>query len=80
MFLIPTLFLNLIPLVDLFRRDYHFHFQGLGISGWRIWFLHGGIGLWFEVGFFLCGLGVGLVVVPSCGSWVGSFGGLRVEA
>ena len=37
----------------------------------------------FRLGFFYAGLGVGLLgllVVPSCGSWVGSFGGLRVEA
>ena len=34
----------------------------------------------FRLGFFYAGLGVGLLVVASCGSWVGSFGGLRVEA
>ena len=29
-----------------FIRDYHFHFLGLGISGWGIWFFYGGVGVW----------------------------------
>ena len=33
----------------------HFHFLRLGISGWGIWFFYGSIGVWFEVGIFLCG-------------------------
>ena len=33
-----------------------------------------------SLGFFYGGLGVGRLVVPSCGSWVGSFGGSRVDA
>ena len=38
----------------------------------------GSMGL--RLGFFYGGLGWGFLVVPSCGSWAGSFGGLRVEA
>ena len=34
----------------------------------------------FRLSLFYGALPMGLLVVPSCGSWVGSFGGLRVEA
>ena len=64
-----------------FIREYHFHFLSLGISGWGMGvFLWGYSSVEFRLGFFYAGLGVGLLVVASCGSWVGSFGGLRVEA
>ena len=53
-----TIFLNLIPIIDIvfemiesvsspLRRSLdHFHFLGLGISGWGIWFFYGGAGVW----------------------------------
>ena len=53
-----------------FIRDDHFHFLGLGISGWGIWvFLWGCWCMEFRVGFFYVGLHMGLLVVP----WYGSF-------
>ena len=33
----------------------------------------------FRLGFFYVGLPMGLLVVPSQGSWRGSFSGFRVE-
>ena len=32
-----------------------------------------------RLGFFYVGLPMGLLVVPSCGSYYGSFGAVRVE-
>ena len=46
LFLIPTLFPKPCSYYRYFIREYHFLFQGLGISGWGIWFFFGGIGEW----------------------------------
>ena len=46
-------------------REYHFHFQGLGIWGWGIWFFYGGIGEW--------GFGWDFFYVVVYGSSGGSF-------
>ena len=44
-----------------FIREYHFHFLGLGISGWVLWvFLWGYWSMGLRLGFFYGGLGVGL--------------------
>ena len=68
--IIDILFEMIESLSSPFRRSLdQFHFQGLGISGWGIWFFYGGY--WcmvFGLVFFHAGLGVGLLVVPSCGS------------
>ena len=48
--IITTLWFHLIPKpysdYGYIIREYHFHFLGLGISGWGIWFFYGGAGPW----------------------------------
>ena len=36
------IFLNLIPIIDFLFKKTIFHFLGLGVSGWGIWFFYGG--------------------------------------
>ena len=36
---------NLILSIDIFRED-QFHFLGLRISSWVLWFFYGGIDVW----------------------------------
>ena len=71
---------NLIPKLysyyKYFIREYHFYFQGLGLSGWRIWcflwvywsmglrlgLFYAGVLVWVLRRFHPRGLGVGLSV------------------
>ena len=79
MFLISTLFLNLIPnIVKLFKKTisiFKVRDFGLGNMGFSMGVLVYGV----EVGFFLCGGVWFLLVVLSCGSYYGYFGEVRVE-
>ena len=65
----------------MFSERIPFPFARVGDFGLeKMVFLCGYWSMGLRLGFFYAGLGVGHLLVSSCGSWIGFFVGLRVEA